>query len=672
MDPVKRMKDLVESLNRWNREYYTLDNPSVSDEEWDRAYRELLDLEKETGQVLPDSPSQRVGGEVLEEFEKHTHLGPLYSLNKVRSREEVEAWVDRCQRQISSYNMAHPEDPLPDLAFVCEFKFDGLTINLTYDGGKLVMAATRGNGRVGEEVLAQIRTIQTVPLTIPYQGKIEVQGEGVMPLSALEKYNARAEVPLKNARNGAAGAIRNLDPAVTRSRMLAAYAYNVGYYEEDLFDSQEAIFDFLRKNGFQVHPFSHFCRTIDEVEGAIDEVEELRHSLDVLTDGVVIKINDLRTREVLGFTAKFPRWAMAYKFEAEEVTTILRSVEWNVGRTGKITPTALLDPVEIGGATVSRATLNNYDDIVRKGVALGARVLIRRSNEVIPEILGTMPDEGLVTRPIDKPTHCPACGTDLVYDKVHIYCPNSLSCKPQLVRRLNHFCSREAMDIEGLSVKTLDKLVDREVDQMADLYRLTKEDLLELEGFGEKKAQNLLDAVQGSKHPALSAFINALGIPGVGVTASRDLADYFGSLDKLRRADPEDLAQVEDIGPITAQNMVDFFQDSHIKQALDDLLAQGIEVQASAAQARAGDEGGSLPFEGMTLVVTGTMEGLTRKDMEERIRVLGGKATGSVSGKTDLVLAGESAGSKRQKALDNGVKVLEGSELDKILDRYFR
>lgn len=672
MDPVKRMKDLVESLNRWNVEYYTLDNPSVSDEEWDRAYRELLDLEKETGQVLADSPSQRVGGEVLEEFEKHTHLGPLYSLNKVRSREEVEAWVDRCQRQISSYNLAHPEDPLPDLAFVCEFKFDGLTINLTYDGGRLVMAATRGNGRVGEEVLAQIRTIQTVPLTIPYQGKIEVQGEGIMPLSALEKYNERAEVPLKNARNGAAGAIRNLDPAVTRSRMLAVYAYNVGYDEEDLFDSQEAIFSFLRENGFQVHPFSRFCRTIDEVEGAIDEVEELRHSLDVLTDGVVIKINDLRTREVLGFTAKFPRWAMAYKFEAEEVTTILRSVEWNVGRTGKITPTALLDPVEIGGATVSRATLNNYDDIVRKGVALGARVLIRRSNEVIPEILGTMPDEGLVTRPIDKPTHCPACGTDLVYDKVHIYCPNSLSCKPQLVRRLNHFCSREAMDIEGLSVKTLDKLVDQEVDQMADLYRLTREDLLELEGFGEKKAQNLLDAIQGSKHPALSAFINALGIPGVGVTASRDLADHFGSLDKLRRAGHEDFAQVEDIGPITAQNMVDFFRDPHIMQALDDLLAQGIEVQASAAQGRAGDEEGSLPFEGMTLVVTGTMEGLTRKDMEERIRALGGKATGSVSKKTNLVLAGESAGSKRQKALDKGVKVLEGEELAQILDQYFR
>lgn len=668
MDKMDRMREVVDTLNRWNYEYYTLDDPSVSDAEWDDLYHELLALEAETGQVLADSPSQRVGGAVLDEFVKHTHLGPLYSLNKVRSREEVEAWVARCQRQVHAYNLAHPDNPLPDLAYVCEFKFDGLTINLTYEGGNLVMAATRGNGRVGEEVLAQIRTIQSVPLTIPYHGKIEVQGEGVMPLSALEKYNAQATVSLKNARNGAAGAIRNLDPAVTRSRMLDAYAYNVGYREEALFDSQEGIFDFLRQNGFKVHPFSRYCRTIEEVEAAIDEVETLRHDLDVLTDGVVIKINNLRTRQALGFTAKFPRWAMAYKFEAEEVTTHLRSVEWNVGRTGKITPTAILDPVEIGGATVSRATLNNYDDILRKGVSLGARVLIRRSNEVIPEILGTMPEEGEATLPIEKPTHCPSCGSELVYDKVHIYCPNSLSCQPQLVRRLNHFSSREAMDIEGLSLKTLGKLVEREVDQMADLYRLSKEDLLALEGFGEKKAQNLLDAIEGSKKPTLTAFINALGIPGVGVTSARGLADAFGTFDALREASAEDLSQVEDIGPITAQNMVDFFHDPHIKKGLDDLLAQGIEIQTASAK----EEKGPLPFEGMTVVVTGSIEGLTRKEMEEGIRRLGGKATGSVSKKTDLVLAGEAAGSKRDKAEKLGVRLVEGEELDRLLDQYFR
>ncbi len=662
------MRELVDKLNRWSLEYYTYDRPSVSDIEYDEAYDRLLAMEKETGQVLPDSPTLRVGGRVLENFEKHSHLAPLYSLDKSRSREEIEAWADRCLKQIEDFNEKNPDRPLPKPLFICELKFDGLTINLTYEGGKLTVASTRGNGRIGEEVTAQIRTIRSIPLSIPYEGKLEVQGEGVMPLSALEDYNKTADKPLKNARNAAAGAIRNLDPGETAKRKLDAYIYNIGYKEEDLFHSQLEMLDFLRKQGFKVHPFLRECRNISEIMDAIDEIDKIRHEIDILTDGVVIKINDLRTREVLGETAKFPRWAMAFKFEAEEVTTILRDVEWNVGRTGKVTPSAILDPVEIAGATVSRATLNNYDDIVRKNLSLGCRVLIRRSNEVIPEILGATPDPDVETKPIEKPEYCPACGTELVYDKVHMYCPNSLSCLPQLVMRLNHFTSRACMDIEGLSEKTLEKLVEKGVRELADLYKLKEADLMELEGFGPKKTANILNALEESKNPEFAAFINALGIPGVGQTGSFDLAGHFKNLDNLRNARQEELEEIEDVGPITAANIVEFFHDSHIVSALDELLKQGIRVK----EVEDSEDGGSELLQGKNLVVTGSIEGFNRKEIEDKIRMMGGKASSSVSKNTDLVLAGEKAGSKRDKALKLGVKILEGSDLEEYLNKYFR
>ncbi len=662
------MRELVDKLNRWSLEYYTYDRPSVSDIEYDRAYDRLVEMEKETGQVLPDSPTLRVGGQVLENFEKHTHLAPLYSLDKSRSRGEIEAWANRCLRQIEDFNEKNPENPLPKPLFICELKFDGLTINLTYDGGKLTVASTRGNGRVGEEVTAQIRTIRSIPLSIKYKGKLEVQGEGLMPLSALEEYNKTAEKVLKNARNAAAGAIRNLDPGETAKRKLDAYIYNIGYKEEGLFHSQLEMLEFLRDQGFKVHPFLRECRNVSEIMQAIDDIDKIRHEIDILTDGVVIKINDLRTREVLGETAKFPRWAMAFKFEAEELTTILKEVEWNVGRTGKVTPSAILEPVEIAGATVSRATLNNYDDIVRKNLSLGCRVLIRRSNEVIPEILGAMPDPDLKTQPIEKPEYCPACGTELVYDKVHIYCPNSLSCLPQLVMRLNHFTSRACMDIEGLSEKTLEKLVEKGVREMADLYKLKEEDLLDLEGFGPKKAANILSALEDSKNPEFSAFINALGIPGVGQTGAYDLAHHFLNLDNLRNADAEELEEIQDVGPITAENIVEFFHDPHIVSALDELLKQGIKVkEVKEDEGSAGDI-----LNGKNLVVTGSIEGFNRKEIEDKIRLMGGKASSSVSKNTDMVLAGEKAGSKRDKALELGVKILEGPELEEFLNKYFR
>lgn len=666
MDQQERIRALVDELNRLNFHYYTLDEPVVSDKEYDQLYDELVALEKETGFTPDDSPSLRVGGDLLSAFTQHRHLSPLYSLDKCRTEGDLRAWAARTERLLATYNLDHPDRPLPPLRFICELKFDGLSINLTYDGGRLVMAATRGNGEVGEEVLDQVRTIRSIPLRIPYTGRIEVQGEGVMPLSALEAYNRSHEVPLKNARNAAAGAIRNLDPKQTAERRLDCYLYNVGYSEEDLFDSHLAMFDFLRDQHFKVHPFLRSCSTVEEVMDTVNELDRLRHELDILTDGVVIKIDDLASREVLGFTAKFPRWAIAYKFEAEEMTTVLREVEWNVGRTGKLTPTAILDPVEIGGATVSRATLNNYDDILRKRVKLGARVLIRRSNEVIPEILGAVEDDRQQTEEIERPTRCPACGTDLISEKVHIYCPNSLSCLPQLNARLVHYASRDAMDIEGLSEKTLAKLIDMGLRQMADLYDLTEEDLLRLEGFKEKKATKLLEAIEKSKSVSLEAFIYALGIPEVGKSAARDLADHFASFEALREAEEADFLQVRDIGTVTAGNIVDFLHEDHIVAAIDRLLSKGIRIENPEPAA----DPETLPLSGKKLVITGSVEGYSRSQLEDLVRRLGGQAQSSVSKQTDLVLAGEKAGSKRQKALDLGITVIEGEGLTDWLTRY--
>lgn len=691
---AERMQELVERLNRLNVHYYTLDDPLVSDAEYDVLYDELVALEKETGVVLPASPTQRVGGEVLQKFTKHRHLAPLYSLGKTKTEEEVRKWMSDVETAVNRYNAEHPESPLPKPEYFAELKFDGLTVNLTYREGVLVMASSRGNGTIGEEILSQVRTIPTVPLQIPFQGTMEVQGEGIMPRSALRRYNETAEEPLKNERNAAAGALRSLDPAVAASRRLDAFFYQVGYLENTErvaliadaenwerakgtgvvaeraasgtgdplagapFSTEEEMFRFLRANHFQVHPFLRRCHNAEEVLSAIREVKTLREEIDVETDGVVIKVNDLRTRTLLGFTAKFPRWAIAFKFPPQEVVTTLKAVEWNVGRTGKVTPTAVLDPVDIGGAQVSRATLNNYDDILRKGVRLNARVKIRRSNEVIPEILETLETPEIKTEAIAKPTHCPACGAELIYDRVHIYCPNSLSCRPQLISRLVHFASRNAMDIEGLSEKTLEKLLDSGFHEMADLYRITADDLLQLENFKEKKTQNLLSAIEASKQPHFSAFLFALGIPEVGERTASDLAAHFASFDALRHASTEELMTIPDIGETTAANIVEFFHDEHIAQAIDALLAQGIVLRYPEKKAD-----NSLWLANKKIVVTGTIPGWTRDAIEKAIQEAGGRAQGSVSKKTDLVLAGEAAGSKRQKALDLSIPLLEGEKL---------
>lgn len=656
MDKEKRIDELIEIINELNYYYYTLDNPKVSDREYDQLYDELVALEEETGIIRDYSPTQRVGGPILEGFEKHTHLGRLWSLDKCQTFEELENWDKRVRRLINEYNSNHGEK-LPEPTYILEYKFDGLTINLTYRDGHLVQGATRGNGLEGEAILEQLKTIKSIPMTIPFKGTMEVQGEGVMPLSALEEYNKTAAEPLKNARNAAAGALRNLDTKITAERRLKAYFYNVGYIEGRTFSSHREVLDFIKENRL---PVFDYAKSFDDIRDLIEEINRLefeRQTLDVLTDGLVIKIDDIKTREVLGFTNRFPRWAMAYKFEAEETSTRLIGVEWNVGRTSKVTPTAILEPVEIGGVTVRRATLNNYDDVLRKGVRINSRVLIRRSNDVIPEILGTL-EEDTETYEIEKPTHCPACHSELYQDGVHIFCPNSLSCKPQLVARLVHFASRDAMNIEGFSEKTAEKLLEElDIKDLPEIYEIQYEDLIRLEGFKDKKTRNLLNAIERSKKVSLASFIYALGIRNVGIKTATDLADHYKSLDSIKNASYEELLGVGDIGPIIAQDIVEFFHDEEILKAIDKLLAEGVTPIYESVETQ------ESIFTDKTVVITGTIEGLSRKEIQEAVERMGGKVTGSVSKKTDFVIVGSNPGSKYNKAVELGIEIIDEERL---------
>lgn len=665
MEKLDQMKELINILDDLNYNYYTLDAPKVSDKEYDSFYDRLVALEKETNTILENSPTQRVGGEVLAGFTKYNHLGNLWSLDKSQSVEELRLWDQRVRRLIDTYNEGNDlGEALPQPTYILEYKFDGLTINLTYENGRLVQAATRGNGVTGEAILSQVKTMRNVPLTIPYtEGTIEVQGEGLMPLSALVRYNQTAKEPLKNARNAAAGALRNLDPKVTATRHLIAYTYNVGYSDNISFTSHLEMMQFLRDNKLPVNDFVEEYKDMEDIIEEILTIEDRLKELDVLTDGLVIKINDMRTREVLGFTQRFPRWAIAYKFEAEEMTTELLSVTWNVGRSGKVTPTALLEPVDIGGVTVQRATLNNWDDIIRKNVGIGCRVWIRRSNEVIPEIMGTVEDcEN--SGNIEKPEFCPACHSELHHEGVHLFCPNSLSCKPQLVSRIVHFTSRDAMNIEGLSEKTAAQLYEQlELKDVADIYELKYEDLIELERFGQKKAQNLLDAIEKSKNVSLASFVYALGIPNVGKKTASELAENFKSLENIMKSTVEELVEIPDIGEIVAQSLVDFFHDDKILSSVDKLISEGIIIHHQETQVLDTES----VFNGKTVVITGKIENLSRNELGDLVKSLGGKVTGSVSKNTDIVIAGESAGSKKERAEELGIRIVESDELKDLI-----
>jgi DNA ligase (NAD+) len=657
------MRQLVDEINYHNYLYYTLDKPELHDADYDRKYDRLVTLEHETGEVLSDSPTRRVGGDVLKGFTPHRHRARLWSLDKAQTEAEVIAWHGRVLKLIHDYNVNHPDAPLPSPAFVLELKFDGLTLNLTYEAGELVQAATRGNGVVGEGILAQVRTIRSVPARIPNdEGTLEVQGEGLMYRSVLAAYNETAVEPLKNARNAAAGALRNLNPAVTAERKLDAFFYNVGFTSaERPFTTHMAMIDFLRAHRFKVNPYIHRYDSIALVNAELRRLAAQRQQFDYLIDGAVIKIDDLRTREVLGYTDKFPRWAVAFKFEAEETTTVLQDVVWNVGRTGKLTPLALLEPVEIGGVTVQNCTLNNSDDIERKGLthAIGENVVIRRANDVIPEILGLAEDAGRGGA-IVPPEHCPACHSALEARGAHLFCPNRLACKPQIVGKLTHFATRDAMDIETFSEKTAEQLYDeRGVRDPSDLYELTLQDLVSLERFGTKKAQNLLDALEQSKSRDLASFLYALGIPNTGKTTTRMLADHYRSLEAIMQATPEELIQLPDVGGIVAESIHGFFADPAHRASIARMLAAGVNPQSAAPTTHETVGAEPSPFFGKTVVLTGTLHTMTRDEAAKRLEALGAKVAGSVSKKTDYVIAGESAGSKLTKAQELGIAILD-------------
>lgn len=657
----ERIRNLIDTLNETSILYYTKGESPLSDAQWDAMYHELSELEKESGIRFPDSPTMRVGAEPLKSFESHKHINRLWSMDKVQSKEALKAWIARTKKLHAQLNDGR-ENPLPPLRYAVEFKLDGLTLNLTYQGGKLIEAATRGDGIVGESILPQARTVRTAPLSIPYQGLMEIQGECIMRLSVLEEYNRHAEEPLKNARNAAAGALRNLDPAITASRKLDVFFYQIGTIEQPPYHTMDGMLRFLDENGFPRASYLRYANNDEEINAAIDEIETQRESLDFLIDGAVIKVVDLETRNAMGFTEKFPRWAVAYKFAAEENVTKLLDVSWELGRTGKLTPLAHLSPTDIGGVTVQKATLNNYGDILRKKVAVGCDVWIRRSNDVIPEIMGRVGEESADEKPILPPTLCPSCGSPLLERGAHLYCMNRSTCKTQAVARLAHFASRNAMDIDTFSEKTADLLYEAlGLRDCSDLYRLKAEDLISLEGFQQKRAKNLISAIEKSRHCSLDAFLFAIGIPNVGRKTARDLAEHFGNLEAVRAATIEELTAMQDVGEIVAQSIIEFFSFAENNEMVDRLLEAGVLPVFEKDEI-------SQALKGKTIVVTGTLQGLSREEAEALIASHGGKASSSVSKKTSFVLAGEKAGSKLEKAASLGIPVLDAESFFRLIN----
>ena len=649
-EKIEKMKELIKEIEKHNYNYYVLDNPTISDSEYDKLYYSLVDLEKETGVVLPYSPTLRVGDRVLEGFTKKRHEVNLYSLNKVRDFEALEQWVNDMQKETGGTD------------FAVEYKFDGLNLVIEYNDGLFVSATTRGNGSIGEDVTEQVRTIRTVPLQIKFKGRLIVQGEGMMTNKSFIEYNKTATEKLKNPRNGVAGAIRNLDVKETAKRKLDFFCYSILLCEGKTFFTQQEMHEFLIENGFQTGDYFKICKDVHEIIHCINEIDVVKNKLDVMIDGMVIKINKVPPREKIGFTAKFPKWAMAYKFEAQEATTLLKSVTWQVGRSGRVTPIAELEPVELAGATIRRATLNNIDDIRRKDVYENARVFVRRSNEVIPEIMG-LAEKNENSKKIVEPTVCPSCGSTLIKKGPLLFCPNHLGCKEQVVDRLAHFASRDAFNIEGFSEKTASLVYDKlNVRKVSDIYKITEEDLLKLDSFKEKKSQNIINSIKNSKKIDFSRFLYALGIPEIGNKTAKDLARKFENLDNLGTATKEKLLEVDDIGEVIADNIISFFKDKDNLDEIQNLFNVGVTISGKAS-AQTNEK-----ISGKTFVLTGTLT-RPRREIEEMIENLGGKTSSSVSKNTDFVLAGESAGSKLDKARELGVKVINEDEFFDLIDR---
>ena len=647
-EKIKKMEELIREIEKHNYNYYVLDNPTISDSEYDKLYYSLVDLEKETGIILPYSPTQRVGDTVLEGFTKKRHEVPLYSLNKVRDFSDLEEWCND-MRKI---------DKTTD--FAVEYKFDGLNLVIEYENGLFKSATTRGNGSIGEDVSLQVKTIKTVPLQIKFKGRLIVQGEGMMTNKSFAQYNKTATEKLKNPRNAVAGAIRNLDVKETAKRNLDFFCYSILLCEGEKFTTQKQMHEFLVENGFQTGNYFKICTDVKEIIHCINEIDLVKSKLDVMIDGMVIKVNNVAPREDIGFTAKFPKWAIAYKFEAQEATTLLKNVVWQVGRSGRVTPIAELESVELAGATIRRATLNNIDDIRRKDVYINARVFVRRSNEVIPEIMG-LAEKNENSVEIVEPDLCPCCKSKLVKRGPLLYCENHLGCRDQVVDRLSHFTSREAFNIEGLSEKTIEALYDNlGVRKESDLFKLKLEDLLKLENFQEKKSKNIINSLQNSKNVEFYRFLLALGIAEVGVKTAKDIAKHFKTLVNLKNASKEEILKIDDIGEIIADNIYNFFKERYNIDEIDSLFGCGVkikEVELLQTNPNITDK---------TFVLTGTLT-KPRGEVETLIESLGGKTSSSVSKNTDYVLAGESAGSKLDKARALGVRIINEEEFNDLL-----
>ncbi len=648
MNKIDRMKQLIAEIDKHNYNYYTLDKPTISDSEYDRLYDELIDLENETETVLPYSPSKRVGGQVLEGFAKRRHEINLYSLNKVRNFEDLAEWCEDMQELTGG------------TSFALEYKFDGLQIVVEYNDGIFVSATTRGDGSVGEDVSAQVKTIRSLPLSIKFKGRLIVQGEGMMTNKSFANYNKNADEKLKNPRNAAAGAIRNLDPRETAKRNLDYFCYSILLCDGKTFSTQEQMHEFLVENGFKTGDYFKICENVQQIISEITSLDMIKAKLDVQIDGMVIKINDVAHREDIGFTSKYPKWAIAYKFASQEATTLLKEVVWQVGRSGRVTPIAILDPVELAGAQISRATLNNIEDIKRKGIYENSRVFIRRSNEVIPQVMG-LAEKTDHSREIQIPSSCPSCGQKLVQKGPLLYCINHFGCKGQIVDRIVHFASRDGFDIAGLSDKTVEAMYENlGIKKIGDLFTITKDDLLKLDKFKDKKADNLIQAIKNSKNIDFSKFLYSLGIQEVGAKTAKDLAKTFKNLSALKSATKEDILQVEDVGEIIADNIVAFFKDENNLKEIDGLLSCGVNINEL-----------SMPtkniFNGATFVITGTLSA-PRAEVERLIEDHGGKVSSSVSKKTDYLLVGENAGSKLDKAQKLGIKIIEEQDLKNYLN----
>lgn len=648
------MKELVELLNRYAYEYYTKDAPSVSDSEYDQLYRELVELETaHPDEILPESPTHRVGGVVLKGFTKYQHQYPLYSLQDAFSREELEAFDQRVRKEF------------PSISYVCELKIDGLSISLTYENGVLVTGATRGDGSVGEDITENLKRVKDIPLVLPEPVNITVRGECYMPRASFDRVNQirqeNGEPEFANPRNAAAGTLRQLDTKIVAKRNLATFLYQEVSPTDQ--SSQEGVLEKLARLGFVVNQERVLAEDMEQIWDFIQKVAQLREDLPYNIDGIVIKVNDLAVQEELGFTVKAPKWAVAYKFPAEEKEAKILSVDWTVGRTGVVTPTANLTPVQLAGTTVSRATLHNVDYIAEKDIHQDDTVIVYKAGDIIPAVLRVVKDKRVSDQALAIPTHCPSCQSELLHfeDEVALRCINPL-CPAQIKEGLNHFASRDAMNITGLGPAVVEKLFAAQlVEDVAGIYRLTVEDLLTLEGFKEKSAEKLYEAIQASKENSAEKLLFGLGIRHVGSKVSQILLQEFHDLDQLATADPERIASIDSLGMVVAESLKRYFAQEGSKRLLQELKEAGVNMTYLGEKVAA-----DAALSGMTVVLTGKLERLTRSEAKAKLESLGAKVTGSVSKKTDLVVAGSDAGSKLTKAQELGIQVEDEAWLESL------